>query len=138
MRADLMVKTGDHCDDSVSRQMAPYSCQRLDGSLCSHGTHRLRADIGVPDLGLKLHDGRAEGILAGYLDVDIEGSALVGCVWRPEELASKVCEVLAIACRLNHDLGELVIVDVGDLLVDTPGAIRGHCGRGRMARWGKG
>jgi hypothetical protein len=24
IRADLMVRTGDHCDDSVSKQMAPY------------------------------------------------------------------------------------------------------------------
>lgn len=26
MRADLIVSTGDHCEDSVSKQMAPWSC----------------------------------------------------------------------------------------------------------------
>jgi hypothetical protein len=86
----------------------------------------------VPDLGLKLHDRRPERILTGDLDVDeVCGSFIWGVRW-PVELAPQMCEVLAIARWLDDDLGVLVVVDVGDLLRDAPGAVGGHDGCVRM------
>jgi hypothetical protein len=49
----------------------------------------------VPDLGLEAHDRRPERVLAGDLDVDVEGAALVRRVGRPVELAAQMCEVVA-------------------------------------------
>jgi hypothetical protein len=82
MRADLMVRTGDHWDDSVSRQMAPCRVS-VEQSSSIMSTHCLRADIGVPHLGLEAHDRWPERVLARDLDVDMEGAALVRRVWRP-------------------------------------------------------
>lgn len=70
-RDDLIVRTGDHADDSVSRQIAPYSSNKqLDRPLPLYvyhmlqgATHRLTADIGVPDLGLELHHRWLERVL---------------------------------------------------------------------------
>jgi hypothetical protein len=75
--------------------MAPYLVSTYKGKVCLKGTYGLGADIRVPDLCLKAHDRRPERVLAGDLDVDMEGAALVRCVWRSEELASEMCEVVA-------------------------------------------
>jgi hypothetical protein len=85
----------------------------------------------VPDLGLEAHDGRPEGVLARDLDVDVKGAALIRRIGRPIELAAQMCEVVAGACGLDNDLGELVVLDVGDFLGDPAGAVGGsHCERG--------
>ena len=90
----------------------------------------MRADIGVPDLGLEPHDRRPERVLARDLDVDVECAALVWCVWRAVELAAQMCEVVAISCGLDDDLGMLVVLNVGDLLCDAAGSVGGgHCVR---------
>jgi hypothetical protein len=34
-----------------------------------------------------------------------------------------VCEVIAIACGLDNNLGELIVLDVGDFLGDAAGAV---------------
>lgn len=80
----------------------------------------------MPDLGLEAHDRRSEGVFAGYLNVDSEGAALVWCVWWPVELAAQMCEVIAIACGLDNDLGERVVLDVGDLLGNTSSSVGSH------------
>ena len=80
----------------------------------------------MPDLGLKLHDWWAEGVLAGNLDVDKVGCTLVRCVGRPQKLAAQMCEIFPIARWLDDDLGVLVVVDVGNLLCDAPVAVGGH------------
>jgi hypothetical protein len=127
IRADLMVRTGDHCDDSVSKQIAPWL---VSSGTCGRTcwTYGLRADIGMPDLGLEAHDGRSERVFARDLDVHGECAALVRRVWRPVELAAEVCEVIAVAGGLDDDLGVLVVLDVGNLLCDAPGSVGGrHC-----------
>jgi hypothetical protein len=129
IRADLMVRTGDHCEESVSKQIAPcwISLRKLSLDWWSYC---LGADIGVPDLGLKAHDGWSERVFTRDLDVDCECTALVRCVWRPVELTAQMCEVIAVSRGLNKYLGELVILDIGNLLSDTPGSVRGsHCER---------
>jgi hypothetical protein len=88
----------------------------------------------VPDLGLETHDRRPEGVFARDLDVYLECAALVRCVWRPVELALEMCEVIAISCGLDNNLGELVVLDVGDLFGNPPGPIGGsHCAE--LRRW---
>lgn len=91
----------------------------------------------MPDLGLKLHDGWAEGVLARDLDVDRVGCALVRSVGRPQKLASQMCEIFPITRRLDDDLGVLVVVDVGNLLCDAPVAVGGHLvgWSGRVRGW---
>lgn len=82
----------------------------------------------MPHLGLEAHNRRAERVLAWDLDVDVEGAALVRRVWRPLKLPSQMCDVIAVACGLDYDLGVLVILDVGNLLGDPPSSVgRGHC-----------
>jgi len=88
----------------------------------------------VPDLGLEAHDGWPEGIFTGDLDVYVECAALVRCVWRAVELAFEVCEVIAISCGLDNNLGELVLSYVGNLFGNPPGPIgRSHCVE--LRRW---
>jgi hypothetical protein len=82
----------------------------------------------VPDLGVKLHDRRAEGILARDLDVNKVGGALVWRVGRPHELASQMCEIVAISSRLNDNLGVLVVLDIGNLLGNAPASVGGGHG----------
>lgn len=95
----------------------------------------LRADVGVPYLGLEAHDRWPEGIFTGDLDVYLECAALVRCVRRSVELALEVCEVVAIACGLDNNLGELVMLDVGDLFGNPPSPIgRSHCVGSRRRR----
>lgn len=81
------------------------------------------ADVGMPDLGLEAHDRWPEWVLAGDLDVYHECAALIRCVWRPVKLSFEVCEVIAVSCGLDNDLGVLVVLNVGDLFGDTPGSI---------------
>jgi hypothetical protein len=82
----------------------------------------------MPDLGLEAHDRRSERVFVRNLNVDSERAALVRCVWRPVELAAEVCEVIAVARGIDNDLGVLVVLDVGNLLGDAPGAVGGgHC-----------
>lgn len=89
----------------------------------------MRADVGVPDLGLELHVRWSKRVLARDLDVDMICSTLIWCIWRPKELSAKMCEVVAVSCRLYYDLRELVVLDVGDLFGDPPGTIGGHIWR---------
>ncbi len=80
----------------------------------------------MPDLCLELHDRWAEGVLGGYLDVHKVCGAFVRCVWRAIELASEMCEIFAISSRFNDYLGELVILNVENLLCDTTVSVIGH------------
>jgi hypothetical protein len=99
-------------------------------------TYGLGADIWVPDLGFEAHDRRSEWILAWNLDVYHECAALVWCVWWAVELALEMCEVIAVSCGLNNDLGVLVVLDIGNLFGDAPGPVgRGHCGV--LGSWGE-
>lgn len=93
-------------------------------------THCLRADVWVPDLGLESHAWWSEGVLARDLDVHEESTALVWCIWWPEELAAQMCEVIAVPCGLYLDLRELVVLNIGDFFGDTSGTIGGHGGSG--------
>lgn len=52
--------------------------------------------------------------------------ALVRCVGRPKELAAEMCEVVAVSCGLDYDLGEFIVLDIGDLFGDAPRSIRRH------------
>jgi hypothetical protein len=80
----------------------------------------------VPDLGLELHVWWSERVLAGNFDVDMVCGAFVRCVGRPKELAAQMCEVVAVSCGLYYDLGELVVMNVGNLFGDAPRSIRRH------------
>ena len=91
-------------------------------------TYCLRADVWVPNLGLEPHAGWSKRILSMNLDVNGKGAALVWCIWRTEELAAKVCEIIAVPRRLYFDLRELVILDIGNLFGDTSCAVGSHGG----------
>ena len=88
----------------------------------------------MPDLGFKLHDGRAEGVLARNLDIDKVGCALVWCIRWPQKLTAQMCEVFPVACRFDDNLGVLIIVDVGNLLCNAPVAVGSHRVRVRVRR----
>lgn len=74
-----MVSTGDHWDDSVSRQMAP--CTQVSRLLIFHYepsmTDCLTGDVGMPDLSLELHDWGTEGVFSWDPDIDMIGPTLV-------------------------------------------------------------
>lgn len=84
----------------------------------------------MPDLGVELHDGRAEGILAGDLDVDKVGGALVWGIGWPCELAAQMCKIIAVSCGLDNDFGVLVVLDIGNLLGNAPASVR--CSHGSV------
>lgn len=111
-----MVRTGDHCEERVSRQIAPLNrlAAVCRGALEGQSTYSLGTDIGVPDLGLELHLWGAEGVLAGNPDVDKVGTAFIRCVGRASKLASKVREVIFIE-QLYAYIREVVALYVGDL-----------------------
>ena len=90
----------------------------------------------MPDLCLELHDRRAKGVLAGYLDVDKVCGTLVWCIRWAIELPSEMCDIIAVH-RLDYDLGELVILDVGNLLCNPTSSIGRHCVcvRARKEAW---
>lgn len=88
----------------------------------------MRADVRVPDLGLEFHVRRPERVLAGNLDIDLEGSSFVWRVRWPKELTSEMCQVIAVPRRLYYDLREFVVLDIGDLFGDASSTVRGHCG----------
>lgn len=56
--------------------------------------YRLTADIGMPDLGLELHDRRAEWVFIGYPDVDKISAILVGSTRRTFEGTPDMSEVV--------------------------------------------
>jgi hypothetical protein len=87
----------------------------------------------VPDFGLEPHAWRSKRVLAGNLDVNSKGTALVWRIWRTEELAAKVCEIIAIPRRLYFDLRELVILNVSDLFGDTSRSV--GCHGSSSVRW---
>lgn len=115
----MIVRTGDHCEESVSRQMAPWRFQQEHSSLES-STDRLRADIGMPDLGLKAHVRRPKRIVSGDFDVDQVFSAFIWSVGGTEELAQQMCKIFAATRGIDYNLGVLVTVDIGEFLGDTP------------------
>lgn len=84
----------------------------------------------MPDFGVEFHDRRAEGILAGNLDVDKEGGALVWGIGRARKLATQMCEIIAVSCVLDNDLRVLVVLDIGNLLGNAPVSVR--CSHGSV------
>lgn len=58
----------------------------------------------MPDLGLKPHVRRSEGVVGGDLDIYIVCAALVGCVWGARKRTAEMCEVIVVACGFDNDL----------------------------------
>lgn len=56
-------------------------------------TYRHTADIRMPDLGVKLHDGRLERVHVWDDNIDLEGSPGIGRVGRPWKGALEVRQV---------------------------------------------
>ncbi len=92
-------------------------------------TYGLAADVGMPDLGVELHDGRTEGILGGDLDVDDVLAALVWSARGPGYASLEVCQVAAAVDGLGRDVGVgSVGSHVAQLLGDTAHPARRHGG----------
>ena len=87
MRAALIVRTGDHAVDKVSRQMAPCKKHlvRRNTWTGERSNYRLTADIWVPDLCLELHHGGLERVIARYPNIDLVDSPFVRRSRRPLE-----------------------------------------------------
>ncbi len=133
IRADLIVRTGDHADDRVSKQIAPYASpqsvtlEHYNHVACAYG---LTADVGMPDLGLELHHGRPERVLCWYLYVNPVPSALIWSIWWAEKLAPKMRQVIR-NYRFDQYPGVRVVLDIGDFLGDTASATGAHCAKVR-------
>lgn len=89
-------------------------------------TDSYATDVGMPDFGVELHDGRLEGVHVGDSNIDLEVTASVRGVGRAGEGALKVGEV-GIVDGLGEDAGVVFIaLDVGELLGNTALSCRRH------------
>ena len=89
-------------------------------------THRLAADIWMPDFGLESHKRWPEWVFGGDPDIDMVGATLIRCTWRTRKRATEISDVSLIAHWLCEDLGLAVRVDISELLCDTAGSIGSH------------
>lgn len=62
-------------------------------------TYCLTADIGVPNLGVKLHRGRLKRVVIRDLNVDREGASMVRRIGRPRNRAFEVLQVDSVDWR---------------------------------------
>ena len=79
----------------------------------------------MPDFGVEFHDGGAEGVVAGDLDVDGVGAAFVGGIGGSWEGAFEVGEVGFVGGG-DGDAGLGVAFYVCYFFGDAPGAVGGH------------
>ena len=102
---------------------------KVAGRACGEGTYGYAADVGMPDLGRELHNGRFEGVVVGNLDVDLKGSSLVRRVGRAGEDALQVGEVRLID-EVCHDTRVVPVgLNILQLLGDSAFPGGGHdCG----------
>ena len=83
----------------------------------------------MPDRGDELHDGRAERVLGGDLDVDDVLAALVGGARGPGYAGLEVCQVAVVVGRLGRDVGGGGVGDhVAQLLGHAAHPTRRHGG----------
>lgn len=136
-RADLIVRTGDHAVDSVSRQIAPYSKATLGPVLSSTShailrapgipvTHRLTADIGMPDLGLEFHNRWSERVFCRDLDIDIIATTFVWGPRRARERATQMGDILVITHGVCQNLRAAIRVDISQLFRNPTRSIGSH------------
>lgn len=84
----------------------------------------------MPDSSVEAHDGRAEGIFGGDLDVDDVLASLVGGARRPRDAGLEVCQITAAVDRLGRDVGVGGIGShITQLLGYTADPTRRHDGR---------
>ena len=83
-------------------------------------TYSLAADIGVPYLGVELHDGGLEGVHVRDLNVDGVGASRVGSIWRGGKGAFEVHQVALVDGGGIDARVVLVLVDVVELFGDPP------------------
>jgi len=105
-RADLIVRTGDQAEESVSRHIAPYGRETVSIKWVASesSTYSLTANIWMPHLRVEFHDWRPEGVISGYLDIDNVIPSLIWCAWWTFEGAFQVCQVISVP----HGTGEYV------------------------------
>lgn len=78
----------------------------------------------MPDLGLKLHDGRPERVLVRDLHIDHVGSALVWGIRRTGEGGRQVGNIV-VSPGLGVDARLSVFGNIAQLLSDATGSVRG-------------
>lgn len=101
-------------------------------------THSLTADVGVPHLCVKLHEGRLEGVHIRDLNVNSVNPTGVWGVWWPWESALKVCEVAGVDGGGRDSRVIFVCVHIGQLLGNTAFSGGGHVeGERRTDEWKK-
>ena len=100
-------------------------------------THRLAADIWMPDFSLESHIWWPEWVFGGNFDLDMVGTTLIRCVWRTRERATEMSDVSLIAHWLCENLGLAVRVDISELLGDAAGSIGSHRANDRRLSGGK-
>ena len=101
-----MVSTGDQAEDKVSRQMAPctLAISIIPSFRLKFTTYCLTADVWMPNFRLKLHDGRPEGILRRYSDVNDICSSFIRGSWRPLERSFEMHDIISISSNMCRDL----------------------------------
>lgn len=96
----------------------------------------MAADVGMPDSGVEAHDGWAEGILGGNLDVDDVLASLVWGTRGPRDAGLEVCQITAAVHGLGRDVGVGGIGShVAQLLGHTADPTRRHGGRMCVSPW---
>jgi hypothetical protein len=76
----------------------------MDGLGGRGTTYGLTADVGMPDLGIELHNRRAEGVFCGDLDVDNIPPPFVRCTRRTKDAGLEVRQVITTLGRFGRDI----------------------------------
>lgn len=88
-------------------------------------TYGLAAHVRMPDLGIKLHDGRSEGIIIGYPNVNYVSAPLVRSVWRALERTFEMCHIIGLD-KIGGNVGKLVGVDISNFFGNSTSTAREH------------
>ena len=89
-------------------------------------THRLTADIGMPDLGLEFHNWWFERVLCRDRDVDIIVPTFVRSPWRTWERATQMGDILVITHGVCRNLRAAIRMDISQLFRNPTRSIGSH------------
>lgn len=95
-------------------------------------THGLAANVGMPDVGLEAHQGRAERVLGRDFNVDNETATLVRRARGACNTGFEMGQIAGLVGGLGRDVARRIGLYVGQLFGDSSGSAR-HVDRGELS-----
>jgi len=86
----------------------------------------LAANVRMPYFGIEFHDRRPKGVVSRYLDIDAVVPSLIWCAWWALEGTLEMCQVVPISHRISEYVGEIIRVNICNLLRNAASAAGSH------------